>query len=369
MNKLITFIGVFCIALTSCKNTTPSDNTTDITYNGDTVSLSEQSILHSKIKLQVVELKSFSAEFNTTGTVKAISGQIAEIAPLFDGRITKSYIKPGQKVNAGTPLFEMYSAEFSETVKDYFQSLQTKKMKELNLQRQKDLVQNGVGVAKELEEAETDYEVALKEYENAVANLKILTINPDEISMGQALKVVSPIAGEVVQTQIVIGQYVKSDAEPLAIVAELSKIWVVAQVKEKNISAINEDDKVEIRTDANPEQLISGTISHISELLDEETRSVRVLIECDNKDRQLKPGMFANVHFINSPRESIVIPSTALLQNEDQSYVFVQEGNGKFAKHPVEAVTANQHEVLITSGLKAGDRFVSEGGIYLMGNN
>jgi len=369
MNKLITFIGVFCIVLTSCKNNAPSPNTTDITYNGDTVSLSEQSILNSKIKLQTVELKNFSVEFNTTGTVKAISGQIAEIAPLFDGRITESHIKLGQKVNAGTPLFEMYSADFSETVKDYFQSLQTKKVKESNFRRQKDLVQNGVGVAKELEEAETDYEVALKEYENAVANLKMLHINPNEISMGQALKVVSPIAGEVVQTQIVIGQYVKNDAEPLAIVAELSKIWVVAQVKEKDINAINEEDQVVIRADANPEQLIPGTISHISELLDEETRSVRVLIECDNKDRRLKPGMFANVHFINSPRESIVIPSSALLQNEEKSYIFVQEGKGMFVKHPVEAVTANTQEVLITGGLKAGDRFVSEGGIYLMGNN
>lgn len=368
MNKLITLVGLFCVVLASCNNNNPSNNPSDITYSGDTILLSEQSVIASKIVLQTVELKNFSAEFNTTGTVKAISGQIAEIAPLFDGRITKSYIRLGQKVNAGTPLFEIYSAEFSETVKDYFQSLQTKKMKELNFQRQKDLVRNGVGVAKELEEAETDYEVALKDYENATSNLKMLNINPSEIVMGQPLKVVSPIAGEVVQTHIVIGQYVKSDTEPLAIVAELSKVWVVAQVKEKNIGSIRRDDKVEIRTDADAGQVISGTISHIGELLDEETRSVQVLIVCDNKERKLKPGMFANVHFVNSPRESILIPSTALLQSEDQSYVFVQEGKGKFTKCPVEAVTANGREVLITSGLKSGDVIVSEGGIYLMKN-
>ncbi len=368
MNKLITLVGVFCMLLASCKNNSPSDNTTDIIYAGDTVSISEQSIVNSKIKLQTVELKNFSAEFNTTGTVKAISGQIAEIAPLFDGRITKSFVKLGQKVNAGTPLFELYSAEFSEAVKNYFQSLQTKKMRESNFKRQKDLVQNGVGVARDLEEAETDYEVALKDYENSVANLKILHIDPNDINMEQALKVVSPIAGEVVQTNIVIGQYVKSDAEPLAIVAELGKVWVVAQVKEKNIGAINKHDKVEIRTDAAPEQIINGYISHISELLDEETRSVQVLIVCDNEERKLKPGMFANVHFINSPKESIVIPSTALLQNEEKSYVLIQESKGKFIKSPVEAVTANGHEVLIAKGLKTGDVIVAEGGIYLMEN-
>lgn len=368
MNKLITLIGILCLFLSSCKNDNPSNNVSDVKYVGDTVFVSEQSILNSKIKRQTIELKKNRTEFNTTGTVKAISGQIAEIAPLFDGRVTKSYVSLGQKVSVGTPLFEMYSAEFSETVKNYFQSLQTKKMKEQNFQRQRDLVKNGVGAVKELEEAETDYEVALKDYENAVANLNMLNIKPDEISMGQALKVISPIAGEVVQTNMVIGQHVKSDAEPLAIVAELSKVWVVAQVKEKDMGVIHEDDNVEIRTDANPGQVITGFISHIGELLNEETRSVQVLIVCDNKERKLKPGMFANVHFIGSPKESIVIPSTALLQHEDKSYVFVQENKGQFVRRPVEAITVSPNEVLINSGLDLGDTIVSEGGIYLVGN-
>ncbi|MDL2224486.1 efflux RND transporter periplasmic adaptor subunit [Bacteroidales bacterium OttesenSCG-928-M06] len=368
MNKLIPLIGVFCILLASCKNNNIPDNTTDVVYRGDTVFVSGQSIVNSKIKLQTIEERDFSTEFNTTGTVKAISGQMAEIAPLFDGRITRSFVKLGQKVSIGTPLFEMHSTDFSETVKNYFQSIQTKKITESNYQRQKDLVQNGVGATRDLEEAETEYEVALKDYENAIANLKVLNINPNEINMGQALKIVSPIAGEVVQTNIVIGQYVKSDVEPLAIVAELGKVWVVAQVKEKNIGSIRHDDKVEIRTDADPSQLITGTISHISELLNEETRSAQVLIVCDNKDRRLKPGMFANVHFINSPRKSIVIPSTALLQYEDESYVFVEKGKGKYIRRLVEVITANQNEILITDGLQTGDIIVSEGGIYLMWN-
>ena len=297
MNKIIILTGVFCILSVSCKNNTPTENSADITYQGNTVILSENSAINSSIKLQTVELKDFSTEFNTTGTVKAITGQMAEIAPLFDGRVTQSFVRLGQKINAGTPLFELHSAEFSGIVKDYFQSLQTKKMKASNLQRQKDLVKNGVGSVRDLEEAETDYEVALKDYENAVSGLKTLNIDTDKINMGQALKVVSPINGEVVQTDMVIGQYVRSDEGPLAIVAELSRVWVVAQVKEKNIGSILKDDKVEIRTDANPEQVINGYVYHISELLDEETRSVQVLVVCDNKKRRLKPGMFTSVHF------------------------------------------------------------------------
>lgn len=366
MDKL--FIISLCLLLVSCKQGKPADENTGIQHQGETIYVAADSPVNSKLTLYTVAKQDYSAEFKTTGVVKAIAGQMAEIAPPFDGRVTKSFVKLGQKVNAGAPVFELHSAEFFEAVKSYYQTLQAKKMKESNLQRQKDLVKNGVGIAKELEEAETDYEMAFRDYESAEANLKMLNINPEEITRGQALKVVSPISGEVVQMNMVIGQYVKSDANPLAIVAELNNVWVVAQVKEKDINHIQPDDKVEVYIDAGPEHTIMGHVSHISELLDEETRSVQVLITCGNKDRKLKPGMFTSVHFINAPTASILIPSNALLQKEDVSYVLLQEDKGKYIRRAVKVVTANQHESLITDGLEAGDVIVSEGGIYLMEN-
>lgn len=117
-----------------------------------------------------------------------------------------------------------------------------------------------------------------------------------------------------------------------------------------------------------PEHAISGYVSHISELLDEETRSVQVLITCDNKERRLKPGMFAGVHFINQPQPSILVPSTSLLQKEDETYVFVKAGKEKYVRRKVKTATASPSESLITDGLKTGDEIVSEGGIYLMAN-
>jgi cobalt-zinc-cadmium efflux system membrane fusion protein len=369
MNKIfIPMIGGLCILLASCRSESVSNNESPVTFDGVTVTVSDRSPVRSKIKLQMVERKDFNMEFHTTGVVRPITGQIAEIAPLFDGRVTRSFVVLGQRVNAGMPLFELYSAEFSEAVKDYFQSLQTKKLAESNRHRQQDLVRHGVGATRELEEAEASYELALRDYENAETTLKILHIDPEKVHMGQALTIVSPIAGEVVQTHITIGQYVKSDADPLAIVADLSRVWVAAQVKEKQINVLRKEDQVEIRTDANPEQTVTGRILHIGELLDEETRSVQVLIECDNKDRRLKPGMFAGVRFLCAPGESIVIPSTALLQSEDGAFVFVQEGKDRYVRRPVKAVTANGQEVQITAGLKAGEAVVSQGAFYLTEN-
>ncbi|MDR1203616.1 MAG: efflux RND transporter periplasmic adaptor subunit [Tannerellaceae bacterium] len=366
MDKRIIFS--LCLLLASCKQGGQADENIGIHHSEDTVYVADHAAVNSKLTLYTVTRQNYSAEFNTTGVVKAIAGQMAGIAPPFDGRITRSFVKLGQRVRVGDPVFELHSAEFFEVVKSYYQTLQTKKMKGSELQRRRDLVKNGVGIAKELEEAETDYEMAFRDYESAEANLRMLNINPTETAMGQALKVTSPLSGEVVQTNMVIGQYVKSDADPLAIVAELSSVWVAAQVKERNINCISTEDKVEIRTDADPGHTIVGRVSHISELLDEETRSIQVLITCDNRERRLKPGMFASVHFIHMPVASILIPSNALLQKDESSYVLLQEGKGIYVRREVKALAVDAHESLVVEGLEAGDVIVAEGGIYLMPN-
>lgn len=359
-----------CVWLVSCRSQQHQEENIAFHYQGDTLCISEHSALAEKIQLLAVELQPYSAEFHTVGTVRAVAGKLAEIAPPFDGRVVQSLVRLGQRVDAGTPVFELSSAEFYEASKNYFQTLQAKKMTEVNLKRQQDLVQHGVGVQKELEEAETTCEFARREYENAAAGLTMFAVRPDELVMGQPLSVVSPIVGEVVQSHIVLGQYVRSDSEPLAVVAELDRVWVAAQVKEKYIGMVRPDDRARIATDteAAAGREVDGRVYHIGELLDEETRSVQVLIECDNKDRTLKPGMFAAVHFTGTPKEAIVIPSSALLQTESGTYVFVEVGRNRYLKRFVKAATAGQGESVVSEGLQAGEVIVSGGGIYLTGN-
>jgi cobalt-zinc-cadmium efflux system membrane fusion protein len=367
MKKIALYIFIGSLLLTGCHSRKSQEENDGISYQGETVYVSDNSPVLSKIELKTIQLQPYSAELQTTGTVRAITGCLAEIAPLFDGRIVRSAVRLGQKVSTGTPLFELSSAYFYDASKNYFQTLQTHKMTEVELKRQKDLVQHGVGVQKELEEAETNYELAEREYENAVAGMKIFNINPDELVMGQPLTIVSPIAGEIVQSNIVLGQYVKDDSGPLLIVAELGKVWVAAQVKEKYISTIRPDDQVRITTESSVGEEIIGRVYHIGALLDEETRSIEVLVECDNKDRVLKPGMFAGVHFISAPVDAIVVPSSALLQSEAGTYVYVQIGKNQYVKRFVETVTAGPKETMISKGLQVGETIVSGGGIYMMG--
>jgi len=365
MQKIFAPVVVAAL-LMACHGRVPTQNNGDTSAGSDTITLADDSPVYQKIKTDSVRLRPFSTEFTSTGTVKAIPGQIAEITPPFSGRVVRSLVTLGQRVSAGTPLFELSSSDFFEVSKNYFQSLQNKDLAEQSYNREKDLFANGVSAQKDVEEAQAALRNAEKDYESARAQLAVFNIDPAKLVMGQPLQVVSPIAGEVVQSDMVIGQYVKDDSAPLAVVAQLWQVWVVAQVKEGYINNIHLNDKVEIRTDAEPDKTVMGRVYHINDLLDEDTRSVEVIVVCDNRDKALKPGMFTNIHFVNAPKPSVLIPSTALLQSEDGSYVFVQAGEGKFVRRTVQVSTACHSSSLVTEGLSAGEVIVVDGGIYLM---
>ncbi|MFQ8804808.1 MAG: efflux RND transporter periplasmic adaptor subunit [Alistipes indistinctus] len=172
----------------------------------------------------------YRATFTTSGMVQAIPARYAEIATPFAGRIVKSFVRLGQKVVQGSPIFEISSPPFFDTGKAYYQASRRWSSRSKAWNREKDLLKNHVGVEKEVEEAEVNYELEKKDYENAVAALKVYQIDPGTMVLGQPLVVRSPIAGEVVKDNIVLGQYIKEDAGPLALVADLSKVWVVGAV-------------------------------------------------------------------------------------------------------------------------------------------
>ncbi len=368
MNKLIIYVCPAVIFM-SCGPGQHAKNNTTQQDPKEIIHITDHTPQSRKLVLEKIDSVVYRSHFSTVGTVKAIPSQIAEIATPFDGRMIRSFVTLGQRVKAGDPIFELNSTEFHEAAKSYFQAFQNKQLAERNQKRQRDLVQHGVGTQRELEEAEATYESELKEYERASAYLKIFNVNPEQLTMGQPLKVYSPISGEVVQNNMVIGQYVKSDGAPAAIVAELNKVWVVAQVKERQIGLIHSGDDVVVRTEAMPEMKINGSIYHIQKLLDEDTRSIQVLVECSNEQHSLKPGMFANVEFISTPHKMIIIPATAILQSENGSYVFLQKAPGEYIKRFIKPAAVDEDEVVILEGLQVGDVIISDGGIFLESAN
>ena len=363
--KKYVYLLLIATAVSSCKQKEDAKENREFTVQGDTIIVSNESSLSRKLKTTTAIPETYYPSFTTSGVVKAIPNNYAEIASPFAGRITKSLVRLGQKVAAGSPIFEISSPEFFETTKAYYQAKQEMGLAYKSLRREKDLLLNKVGVEKEKEEAELNYELKKKDFENAKAALQVYRINPSQLTLGRPLVVRSPISGEVVKSNIVLGQYLKEDAEPVAIIANLDKVWVVAHVKEKDVSLIRNLSEVEISLVAMPEKKIKGTIYHINEMMDEETRSVEVLIECNNANRLMKPGMYGSVKLTDTPSPKILIPASAVLQQEDNNYVLVSAGNNKYVKRKVTTVSATSDRLVVLSGLNSGDHVVTEGSFYL----
>jgi cobalt-zinc-cadmium efflux system membrane fusion protein len=361
------YILFLIAALTSaCHHNSVHEELQGIILKGDTIIVTGNNNLAEKLQIDTVTYNPFKKRFTISGIVRAIPNNYAEVASPFAGRITKSYVRLGQHVAVDDPIFEISSPSFYEAGKTYYQTKQELLLREKNLHRQNDLLANGVGIQKDVEEAEVAYELARRDFENSIASLSVFRVKPEELILGQPLIVRSPIKGEIVEDNIVLGQYLREDAEPVAIVAELSKVWVVGQLKEKDIKSIHRSDEVEIRLTGLPDLPIRGEVYHISEILDEETRSVQVFIECDNRDRIMKSGMYVSAQFTGDTDFSVQIPSTSVLQSEGNSFVFIQLASDKYLERPVEIAYNDDDMSIIKSGLAPGDIFVCQGGILLL---
>ncbi|MBS0030668.1 efflux RND transporter periplasmic adaptor subunit [Chitinophaga sp. 22321] len=354
------------LLLTSCAQKTVRTPVNSCELHGDTVIVHPQSVLAKKIHIDTITTKLLCQKMPAVGLVKLIPNQFAEIAPTFSGRIISAYLKLGMRVTPATPLFAMSSPDFILAQKAFFQAKEQLLLAEKKLTRQRSLVANGVGIQKELEEAQMNYDVEKKEYESARLSIRLFKANPDDLILGQPLIIYAPIAGEIVENKVVVGQLIKNDGASVAAVAELSKVWVAGHLKEKDMGAIRQLHQSQITIAALPDKTVKGRIFHINELIDESSRSVEVLMECENADHLLKPGMFVNVNFENTPQPTILIAPKALLQQSNTSFVFRQIAAGKYVRQTVETNGIQDNKVVVKSGLSKNDTIISDGAYYLL---
>lgn len=330
---------------------------------GDTITLSPA--LAGKIKTGVVEATPYQQQVSTAGTVKVIPTKYAEITPPFAGRVTRSFLQLGMKTTPDMPLFEISSADFMTAQKTFFQEKVQLEQARKTCKRQQDLVDNGVGTQKDLEEAQTALAVAQKEYDNAQMGIRLYKADPATLVLGQPLVVRAPVAGEVIANKVILGQYIKEDAGSVATIADVSALWIAGQVKEKDIRFIHTGDECQVEVAALPGLILKGKVYHINALVDEDTRSIEVLISVMNTDHALKPGMYVTVSFSAPPVNALQIPVTALLQSSGTPVVWVAAAGGKYVKRSITTTGANGPQVIVTTGLQPGERIITEGAFYL----
>jgi len=281
------------------------------------------------------------------------------------GRITEMKVRPWDRVQKGQPLAKLESSDLSRAVADYQKARIDNEVKQKALTRAEDLLAHHAIAEKDYQQAQGDAKMAEAEQNTARERIRVLGADPDHAT--NELQVVAPRAGVVLDIGAATGEFSKSlDAPaPLCTIADISTVWAVGEIYEKDFTAAKSGEEAQVSLNAYPEKHWAGRVSVVSDAVDPTTRTLKVRVVLTNPHEQLKPAMFGVIRILRSSSQGILVPSSAVVREGNDSYVFLAKGNGHFERRTVKLGRSFESAVEIAAGLKAGDTIVSDGALLL----
>lgn len=307
---------------------------------------------------------------NATGKVEANADKIAHVSPRISGMIVAVRASLGDSVSAGQALATLDSVELGEALNRYHQSKTKLALAQSNMDRIKGLVEKKIAARKDIFLAETDFKTARTELHTDEERLSMYGVSTAELEKSNhkkpLLPVRSPIGGIITEKHAIVGE-LSDPSKSLYTVADLSSVWVMVDINEKDLSKVRKGQKAIVIIGAYPDLKFRGRINHIADAVNESTRTVKARIEVANPGRKLKPEMFATVE-LALPADSaavLTVPEDALQDLNGKKVLFVAESDEEFELRPVETGRAASGMVEIVSGLKEGERYAIKGSFML----
>jgi cobalt-zinc-cadmium efflux system membrane fusion protein len=326
------------------------------------------------LKIAEVHKAVWSPAVRTTGTVDWDADHTTQAITQVNGPISSLLVDTGSVVTADQPLLYVSSPDVASAVSTYKKARNRQDYSRKTLDRSKDLLEHKVIAVKDLEAAEQDYNDASAEVENDLQALKILGVTQQEIDQAQKqlgpvnphLAVRSPIAGVVVQKLVTPGLVIQAGTTACFTISDMSTVWVWGHVYDRDLESMRAGDTVEL-TNASFHQTLSGTVNYIGSLLDPATRTTPVRIVTKNPQGLLKKDMFVDaVIHTRSGRTVLAAPTSSILRTDDNlPFVYVEVEPGKFAQRLVTLGVQQGKETELASGVKEGEKIVSEGSVFL----
>jgi cobalt-zinc-cadmium efflux system membrane fusion protein len=330
---------------------------------GNRVVVPQGSPLRDRIKIEAATEELIQSHLLAPASVEGDPARLAKISPPLSGRVEKLLVHLGDRVEKGQPLLILNAPDLAQAQADFVKAQSGLSQSQKTYARQKDLNEHGIGAQRELEQAETDRTVAQSELGRARKRLEQLGVSLT--SPVGPLVVRSPITGRVVDLAVTGGEFKNDPNAVLMTVADLSTVWLTASVQEKDVRRVKVGDEATAVFSAYPDEHFVGKVFSVADLLDLDTRSVKVRVAMDNPDGRFKPGMFATVRFAGTSTERVVVPTTALVQRGDETFAYVEVGDWIF--EPEKVVTGPQQGAVtvILEGLDAGTKVVTSEALVL----
>ncbi len=315
------------------------------------------------VKTEVASLATGSNARALVARVAFDERHMAAMGPPVQGRVASVSVVLGDTVKAGALLVTISAPDIAAARAQVSEAKASRGLAATTAARAKVLVEKGAGSEAERLQAEAALSQAQSEEQRAVAALSALG-GGGTASGSYQLR--SPIAGVVVQRSASVGTVVHTDQpDPVVTVADLSTVWVLADVYEQDLARVHVGDEASVDVVAFPGRKFAGKVTQIGSTIDPQTRVARARIELGNADLALRPGMFANVHASGLTPGNVEIPISAVLARRDRYFVFVKTPQGTYVRREIERGDQRGARVGVLSGLAVGDSVVTEGAILL----
>jgi membrane fusion protein, heavy metal efflux system len=316
-------------------------------------------------------------EVISPGKIEVNPSGVSRIVLPAAGRIASVLVKLGDAVEKGQTVLTLESPDVDAVESSYLQAGAALAQANANLakaqadfDRASDLFEHNAVAKKDainaenaLAQAKAAVEQARASVEQYSRRLRMFGLEPGKF--GQRVEVRSPLAGKVLELSVAGGEYRNDTNAPLMTIANLSSVWVSADVAESSIRLVQAGERVDITLAAYPGEVFRGRVTRIADTVDPQTRTIKVRAELDNPSGRFRPEMFGSIRHTESMRARPVAPVGAVIEDDGRSVVYVEKGPGRFQPTEIKVGKRTGDILPVLSGLKAGDRIVVDGAMLL----
>ena len=356
------------MALSACKKASSPEASN---AENDVMRVFAPESIRTQIQVAEVMSQDLSDTLRVAGQIDFDEQALTRIGASVTGRVTQITAHLGNVVNKGDTLALINSSELSGSQLAYLRARSERELHRRNVERAKTLFEADVISAAELQRRENEYEIASAETRAARDQLRVLGVSAASIerlgetgSIDSVAGVVATIKGVVVERKIAAGQVVQP-SDVLFAVADLSRVWAVAQVPEQQVSQVKVGQSVSIEVPALENEKLVGKLIYVGQTVNPDTRTVLVRTELDNKHGRLKPSMLASMLIQSAPVKRVVVPITAVVRQDDADFIFIEESENNFRLTEVKLAAEQNGQRVVLEGLKPGMRIVSDGAFHL----
>lgn len=367
-SAVIALLAAAAASLASCSSGNDASQAAPATNGGVTLTAAQR----GRIRLYTVAPLPFQHSIQAPGVVDFDNDQATAIVSPFSGPVTQTLVSLGQHVEKGQPLAIVQSGDFASAVGAYRKAAVAADNARKLAEADRDLAaHNGVS---QREAAQAQVDAASAEADRAAALQALAALNVDKgalraiqaghdvVRAGGTIR--APIAGTIVDKSITPGQLLQAGASPAFTVANLSRVWVQAQIASADVGAVGVGDPADVDTGAG---IIHGVVDNIGASVDPNTRAVLARVVATNPRAALKKQMYVTVS-IHAPQAKIglLVPVSAVLRDDENlPFVYVALPDGSFTRRRVTLGDSDGQRYELTDGVSAGNRVVIDGALFL----